>query len=72
MGELTAEQAQPYADPNHPSNTLRPRTRCWGCGTLGCVGKHWGNWCFRCNNERIGRINATFERLTESKSVTNQ
>ncbi len=45
-----------YKDPDHPSNKIRPNVRCWGCGTKGCVGKHWGNWCFACNNERIDRI----------------
>lgn len=52
-----------YRDPNHPSNVIRPQVRCWGCGNLGCVGKHWGNWCFDCNVARIGRINAAFESV---------
>ena len=50
-----------YRDPKHPSNKIRPRVKCWGCGKNGCVGKHWGNWCFACNNERMDRIEARFE-----------
>lgn len=60
------QELKPYEDPSHPSNTLRPRTRCWGCGKLGCVGKHWGNWCFKCNNERIGRISINLEAATRT------
>ena len=47
-----------YKDPDHPSNVIRPRVRCWGCGKRGCVGKRWGNWCFICNVARIERISA--------------
>ena len=45
-----------YKDADHPSNKIRPNVRCWGCGKKGCVGKHWGNWCFSCNVKRIERI----------------
>lgn len=51
--------ADAYKDPAHPSNKIRPRTVCWGCGKRGCVGKHWGNWCFACNVARIDKISAT-------------
>jgi hypothetical protein len=51
-----------YMDANHPSNVIRPRVKCWGCGKLGCVGKHWGNWCFECNVSRIGGITQNLER----------
>ena len=52
-----------YKDPDHPSNKIRPRTVCWGCGARGCVGKHWGNWCFECNVARIKRITASLDEL---------
>ena len=52
-----------YKDPDHLSNAIRPRIRCWGCGGLGCVGKHWGNWCFECNVKRIERISGALEQL---------
>lgn len=49
-----------YADPSHPGNKIRPRVRCYGCGTLGCI-TYWGNWCFDCNVKRIDRISGFLE-----------
>ena len=58
-----------YKDPDHLSNKIRPRVRCWGCGTLGCVGKHWGNWCFACNVKRIERISASLQAVVASMTL---
>lgn len=55
------EQLPAYADPNHRTNKIRPSLKCWGCGTQGVVGKHWGQWCFECNVKRIGCIDAKFQ-----------
>lgn len=49
----------PWKDPNHPGNKIRPRTKCLGCGRLGCI-TAWGNWCFNCNVKRITKINKAF------------
>jgi hypothetical protein len=46
---------RPYADPQHPGNRVRPRVRCIGCGTLGCI-TAWGPWCLPCNVARMDRI----------------
>lgn len=48
------EDERPYADPDHPGNTIRP-LRCIGCGKMGCT-TAWGPWCFDCNVERLDRI----------------
>jgi hypothetical protein len=58
-----------YMDASHPSNVIRPQIRCWGCGNLGCVGKHWGNWCFECNKARIGRISSQLERAASPSTA---
>lgn len=55
----------PYRDSTHPGNNIRPRVHCWGCGVKGCV-TAWGNWCFKCNVERIDRINLQFDRVRKS------
>jgi len=57
-----------YKDPDHPSNVIRPRVRCWGCGKRGCVGKRWGNWCFTCDVARIERISA---QLAKAGAILN-
>lgn len=51
-----------YRDPEHPTNKLRPKVRCVGCGNLGCV-TYWGPWCFVCNVERMDRITKSLEAL---------
>lgn len=58
-----------YKDPKHPSNKIRPRTQCWGCKKMGCVGKHWGNWCFECNVKRIEGITGALEELVETGKI---
>lgn len=60
---------QAYEDSNHPSNKIRPRTVCWGCGNKGCVGKHWGNWCFACNVARIKRITGQLRELSGTGTI---
>jgi hypothetical protein len=55
----------PWADPQHPSNKIRPRVRCAGCGCLGCV-THWGPWCFDCNVKRMTRLSASFAEIEAS------
>lgn len=57
-----------YEDPNHSSNKIRPRLKCWACGKLGCVGKHWGQWCFDCNIKRINKISAVLENMESAES----
>lgn len=57
-----------YQDPSHPSNQIRPKTKCWGCGKLGCVGKHWGNWCFDCNVKRIDKISSVLDTMESAES----
>lgn len=52
--------ARSYADPEHPGNKLRPKVKCLGCGTRGCI-TYWGDWCFDCNVERIDRISGFLE-----------
>jgi hypothetical protein len=63
MSELIA-----YKDPNHPSNKIRPKVQCSMCGTMGCVGRHWGNWCFDCNVKRIDGISKTLESMVSLES----
>jgi hypothetical protein len=58
-------QLEAWQDPKHPTNKLRPHVRCRGCGVKGCVGEHWGPWCFSCNVERIGRINVRMAQVRE-------
>ena len=48
-----------FRDPNDPGNKIRPKVRCIGCGKKGCI-TAWGNWCFKCNVERIERIDRAF------------
>jgi hypothetical protein len=55
---------KPYRDPTHPGNKLRPRVRCIGCGKLGCA-TAWGPWCFDCNVERMDRIGAKFDQVSQ-------
>lgn len=56
---------KPYQDSAHPGNALRPRVRCIGCGVLGCV-TYWGPWCFKCNVERMDRIDAMFDTVWDA------
>ena len=51
-----------YQNPNHPLNKIRPKVRCIGCRKLGCI-TGWGNWCFKCNVERMDRINESMEQI---------
>lgn len=51
---------RPYANSHHPGNRARAGAMCVGCGKMGCV-TYWGPWCFKCNVERMDRINAAFE-----------
>jgi hypothetical protein len=63
--------AEPWADPNHNGNTIRPRVRCIGCGTLGCI-TAWGPWCFKCNVPRMKRLNAAFENIADNLAKLNR
>jgi hypothetical protein len=54
----------PWQDINHPSNKLRPRIKCLGCGKLGCV-TYWGPWCFECNVERMTHLNKQFDVIAK-------
>lgn len=58
-----------YKDPNHSTNKIRPKLKCWGCGKLGVTGRHWGQWCFECNVERIEGINDKFRPFADSIGV---
>lgn len=58
-----------YKDPDHPTNKIRPKLKCWGCGALGVTGKHWGQWCFKCNVDRIDGVNERFRPFAESIGV---
>jgi hypothetical protein len=55
----------PWKDPTDPSNKLRPRVRCVGCGNKGCV-TFWGPWCFPCNVARMTRLSAAFAKISSS------
>jgi len=57
---MEQEHLKPWRDPNHPGNKIRPRVRCIGCGTRGCI-TAWGPWCFKCNVERMERIDRAFD-----------
>ena len=59
-----------WRDPNHAGNKLRPRVRCVGCKTLGCV-THWGPWCFKCNVERMDHLDRQFTALAQSISESD-
>lgn len=59
-----------YRDPSHPTNEVRPLIRCLGCGKFGCVGKHWGNWCFECNVARIERITSNLKNCIRAAATT--
>ena len=59
-----------WADKNHPSNKLRPRVRCVGCGERGCV-TYWGPWCFECNVARMDRLSGTFDKLADNLAQTD-
>ena len=54
-----------YQDANHPGNKIRPRVRCLGCGTKGCI-TAWGDWCFSCNVARMDRINVSMEKIRKA------
>lgn len=54
--------AEPWRDPAHPGNAIRPDVRCIGCGAMGCI-TAWGPWCFTCNVARMERIRAGFAAL---------
>ena len=56
-----------WADPNHESNTIRPRVRCLGCGKKGCV-TYWGDWCLECNIERMDRLDRAFNEIEAGAS----
>lgn len=53
---------QPWRDPNHPGNKIRPSIRCANCGTKGCI-TAWGPWCFNCNVKRMTHLSAQFGQL---------
>jgi hypothetical protein len=56
--------AKPWADPQHPGNRIRPTVRCAGCGAKGFI-TAWGPWCFACNQPRMTRLSAAFDKLAE-------
>lgn len=47
-----------WRDPSYYANG--PIVKCYGCGKR-CHKTHWGNWCYKCNVERIERITKTLE-----------
>lgn len=51
-----------YRNPDDSGNRLRPEARCIGCGAMGCT-TAWGDWCFRCNVERMDRISGQLEAV---------
>jgi hypothetical protein len=55
-----------WADPDDPSNKIRPRVVCLGCGEKGCV-SYWGDWCFKCNVKRMRKLSAALSRLEKTK-----
>jgi hypothetical protein len=57
-----SDAEKPWKDITHKGNKIRPRVRCVGCGKLGSV-TYWGPWCFKCNVERMERINAQFDKV---------
>lgn len=63
MAELPA-----WADPKHPTNTIRHNLRCWQCKEKGVVGKHWGQWCFKCNVARMSRLSSQFDQIADQLS----
>jgi hypothetical protein len=46
---------EPWEDPEQYKGL--PTERCLGCGK-GCTESPWGKWCFKCNTERMRRIEA--------------
>lgn len=65
MGNETMSDLRPWADPHDPSNKIRPRVRCLGCGIRGCV-TYWGPWCFKCNVPRMTRLSASFDQIAKT------
>jgi hypothetical protein len=72
VGSAEEESMPAYKNPDHPSNRIRPKVKCWGCGNFGCVGKHWGNWCFGCNVRRIDRISNTLASMESLESYNRR
>lgn len=56
---------KPHRDLKHPGNTIRPNIECLGCGEYGCI-TAWGDWCFKCNVERIDRIDIKLDELRKA------
>jgi hypothetical protein len=52
----------PWRDPSRYQNG--PIVKCLGCG-IDCHKSPWGKWCFKCNVERIERINKQFKEFTK-------
>lgn len=59
-----------YQDKSHKGNKIRPKVKCLGCGTLGCV-TYWGNWCFECNVERMDNIGGNLRNEISRLSQPN-
>lgn len=64
-----SDKENPWKDPAHPGNKIRPRVVCIGCGNKGCI-TAWGPWCFPCNVERMTRLNARFDEIRASLGPT--
>lgn len=68
MSDTPTSTARPYADRNHPGNRIRPRLRCLGCRELGCI-TAWGQWCLKCNVERLDRIGGSLNKIAASYGI---
>lgn len=42
--------------------------KCLGCNE-DCHKTHWGNWCYKCNVERIERINTAFRPFAKTQGI---
>lgn len=55
----------PWRDPEHYKSGRR--VLCHGCAQR-CHETVWGKWCYKCNVERIDRINGRFAAFETSLS----
>jgi hypothetical protein len=59
---------EPWQNPEHYKGTRTER--CLGCGK-GCAKSPWGKWCFKCNVERMQRINARLAPVRKALGMDN-
>ena len=57
-------ELNPWRDPSYYQEG--PFVKCHGCGQR-CHKTRWGNWCFKCNVERIERITKNLQDLTNAR-----